>query len=143
MIINSTTTIQYSNIITFMEMNRLKTIEERFQILSSAYHQFITKGYVNCKISDGFIPLSAIFLLYSPFKCAIFGPIWRPICSLTNFGPLFSIQPFPSFHRTASNYGGGANFRFLVWQKSYQGTKLDPIRLPICCLTNFGPLFSI
>ena len=68
MIINSTTTIQYSNIITFMEMNRLKTIEERFQILSSAYHQFITKGNVNCKISDGFIPLSAIFLLYSPLS---------------------------------------------------------------------------
>ena len=39
--------------------------------------------------------------------------------------------------------GGVANFRFLVWQKSYQGIILGPIRWPIYSVTNFGPLFSI
>ena len=40
--------------------------------------------------------------------------------------------------------GGGwwTNFRFLVWQKSYQSAILGPIRWPICSMTNFVPLFT-
>ena len=39
------------------------------------------------------------------------------------------------------NRDGGerSNFKFLVWQKSYQAALLGPIWCPICNLTNFGP----
>ena len=43
--------------------------------------------------------------------------------------------------------GGGGdvrkNFRFLVWQKSYQAAISGPFRWLICSLTNFGLLLSI
>ena len=40
-------------------------------------------------------------------------------------------------------WGGGGNFGFLIYQKSYQAATFATIRWPICSLIKFGPLFSI
>ena len=38
--------------------------------------------------------------------------------------------------------GGGANFRFLICQKSYHSALIGPIWWPICSLPNFGLLLA-
>ena len=65
------------------------------------------------------------------------------ILKIGQLGLYLVFSHFSSSVRPHLIMGGGTNFRFLVWQKSYQVAILGPIRWPICSLTNFGPLFSI
>ena len=77
------------------------------------------------------------------YQGIVLGPIRGPICSLTNFRSLFSIQPFPPPLTGILFMGEGGNFRYLIWQKSYQGASFGPIRGPIGSKSPNSTIFNL
>ena len=53
------------------------------------------------------------------------------------------VKNFFSEMAQISDMGEGGNFRFLIWQKSYEGAAFGSIRGPIGSLINFGALWAL
>ena len=66
------------------------------------------------------------FICQKSYQAAILGPIRGPIGSLTYFGPLFSIQPFPPTIGLHYNYWGRGKFQTFCMLQIIPGRYIRP-----------------